>query len=251
MFNANYLIRFDDISPYMNWKIWTQIEVILDKYNIKPIVAIIPNCSDKGIMIDPYNHIFWEKVKDWELKGWSIALHGYEHKFVTDDPGIIGINKYSEFAGLSRSEQERKIKKALEIFRKNGCSIPSIWVAPAHSFDSITIDVLKKYGIKCISDSFTLFPYKINSVFWIPQQLWKFKKLPFGLWTVCMHHNNWKEKDKIFFEKQVRSYNKSIVNCKHVKTKYSQRSMMFYDKILSTILFYLIIIKKFYRKQVR
>jgi|APSaa5957512535_1039671.scaffolds.fasta_scaffold10401_3 predicted deacetylase len=247
MFKASYLIRFDDISPFMNWEVWNQVELILDKYDIKPIVAIVPDCSDENIMIDPYNCNFWRKVKEWELKGWGIALHGYEHKFVTEDPGIIGINKYSEFAGLSLIEQECKIKKAIEIFKKNDCSIPSIWVAPAHSFDLITVDVLKGFGIKCISDSFTLFPYNMDSVFWIPQQLWRFKRFPFGFWTVCMHHNTWKVEDKIFFESQIKSYHKSIVDCKYANKKYNQRNRTFYDRIFSNIFFILIIVKKTYR----
>lgn len=41
-----YIIRLDDASEIMNVSAWERIEELLDNYNIKPIVGIIPNNKD-------------------------------------------------------------------------------------------------------------------------------------------------------------------------------------------------------------
>ena len=41
-----FILRLDDAAPTMNKEKWDKIEKILDKYNIKPIVGIIPDNKD-------------------------------------------------------------------------------------------------------------------------------------------------------------------------------------------------------------
>jgi len=55
---SRYLLRFDDISPYMNWEIWDEIEAHLDALDVKPLVAIIPDCKDLNIMPSVSNDSF-------------------------------------------------------------------------------------------------------------------------------------------------------------------------------------------------
>ncbi|NTW33617.1 MAG: DUF2334 domain-containing protein, partial [Bacteroidetes bacterium] len=38
------------------------------------------------------------KMKELQKKGFLIALHGYQHRYVTENSGIMRINEYSEFA---------------------------------------------------------------------------------------------------------------------------------------------------------
>ncbi len=52
---SKYLIRLDDASHYSNEEKWDRIESILIKFQIKPIVAVIPNNKDKNIML-PIKH---------------------------------------------------------------------------------------------------------------------------------------------------------------------------------------------------
>ena len=41
---GKYLLRIDDVAPNMNWKIYFKVKKKLFlKYNIKPILGIIPN----------------------------------------------------------------------------------------------------------------------------------------------------------------------------------------------------------------
>jgi len=244
VFRSRYLIRFDDISPYMDWCVWNEIELLLDLYNIKPILAIVPDCKDESIMVGSFNPNFWEKVREWELKGWGIALHGYQHRFVTQDSGIVGINNYSEFSGLSFKDQEYKIQRGLSIFKENNCKKPSIWIAPAHSFDSETIKVLSKYGIDCISDSFALYPFKNKAVLWIPQQLWRFRTLPFGVWTVCLHHNTWNICDIDLFEKKVKLFQRDIIDMNFIIENYKTRRLGIFDRLFSKIFVKVILLKR-------
>ena len=192
---AKYTVRLDDACPTMNSANWKKFESLLDKYHILPIVAVIPNNQDEMLMIDSPDIKFWQKVKKWQEKKWEIALHGYEHKYSTNAPSIVPINNYSEFASLSLLEQEEKIKQGIAIFKEHQIST-RLWVAPAHSFDENTIKALKNQSdITIISDGIALAPYWEHEMYWVPQQLWRFRKMLFGTWTVCFHPDTMKEVD--------------------------------------------------------
>ena len=173
----------------MNWESWDKIEETLVSLEIKPIVAIVPNNKDKRLIFSSDNDLFWLKVRRWQKLGWSIAVHGYQHKYITQDPGLMKLNKYSEFSGLPYKIQINYLQNALSIFEKNGV-FPDVWIAPAHSFDKVTVQVLYELGIKIISDGFYLKPVRKMNMIWIPQQLWRFRDFSYGIWTVCYHINN-------------------------------------------------------------
>ncbi len=185
-----YLIRLDDACPTMDHKKWNKIFDILDKYDIKPIVAVIPNNADKNMIIDHYNNNFWNNVKKWQRRGYHIAMHGYDHNYISENSGLIPMNNKSEFAGVDKNIQIKKIQHGWKIFKKNGIS-PKIWVAPSHTFDKNTLRVLKKEtDIYIISDGVACYPYSKYNFFWVPQQLWWFEEKKDGVWTVCLHPNN-------------------------------------------------------------
>ena len=58
--NAGMLIRFDDIAPNMNWEIMDKCEKLLNKYNIKPVVGVIPNNKDLELLNYPRKDNFWK-----------------------------------------------------------------------------------------------------------------------------------------------------------------------------------------------
>lgn len=197
---AKYIIRLDDACPTMNLVNWNRLETLLDKYNICPIVAVVPNNKDKELMIDKQDDNFWRKVKSWQDRSWEIALHGYEHKYSTQAPSLVPINNYSEFSGLSLKVQKEKIRKGIEIFKEHNIST-RLWVAPAHSFDENTIEALKTQSdIHIISDGIAFTPYWDYEMYWVPQQLWKFRKMFFGTWTACFHPDTMKENDFLRLE---------------------------------------------------
>lgn len=204
--SAQYLIRFDDICPTMKWPIWEQVEEILLSSSVKPILAVVPDNQDPKLKVGEPNTSFWDQVRMWQNRGWTIGLHGYQHRYVTADGGMMGINKRSEFSSLSYPEQQSKLQQALEIFERERVR-PDLWIAPAHSFDEATLEALRKLGIRHLSDGFSLYPYvDANGMMWVPQQLWRFRRMPFGLWTICLHFNHWTSTDVARFRSHLREF---------------------------------------------
>lgn len=208
---ARFLIRFDDICPTLNWTKWDRIVAVLKRLDVKPLLAVVPDNRDPHLMIDPPNPRFWELVRDWQALGWTIAVHGYQHAYVTNDAGIVGLNAYSEFTGLPHDEQRRKIEAALAIFSDERVN-PDAWIAPAHSFDAVTVRVLLENGLRVISDGFSWRPIEKLGATWIPQQLWQFRRLPAGLWTVCVHANELSEEALQKLELDIERFRPSLVS---------------------------------------
>jgi predicted deacetylase len=216
----------------MNWEIFAQIEEILTREKIRPILAVVPDNRDKELSVNAPNPAFWQEVRKWQGWGWTIGLHGYQHTYVTSEAGILRLNWRSEFAGLSLREQKEKIKRGVRVFCMNGVN-PDLWIAPAHSFDAHTIQALLDEGVRTISDGFFLYPHSDGSgVFWIPQQLWHFTPMRFGVWTVCMHHNDWDRKRIREFGDDVVRFKDQITTVETVANAYRDRTKGVLDALL-------------------
>jgi len=230
--DAKYLIRLDDACPQMHHEKWNKIEEIFDVFDIKPIVAIIPDNKDKTLNIKEKDPHFWDKANNWENKGWSIGLHGYQHDMrPTSAKQILPIYKRSEFSGLSYDEQSKKIKKGNEILINNGLK-PTVWVAPAHCFDTTTLEVIKnETTINIVSDGIafnTFYEYGLN---WIPQQLWNFQPKKNGIWTICLHPNMMKDKDIDELKDNIALYKDKIISVDDIKFDKNKKTL--YSKIYS------------------
>jgi len=231
--SAQYLVRFDDLCPTMNWDVWSEVESTLIEHDIKPLLAVVPDNHDPKLMVGKPDPQFWDKVRQWQGQGWSIALHGYQHKYVTCDSGLVGLNTRSEFAGLPYEVQEAKISTGAKIFGENGIR-PDLWIAPAHSFDQMTIKALKNHGISRLSDGFFFYPHTdINDMFWVPQQLWGFRRMSFGVWTVCYHINSWVQNDLDNFRKNIKEYANHITSFHAVADRYASRRSVSWDHACS------------------
>lgn len=205
-----YLLRFDDICPTMRWSVWNEIEAVLERYNVQPLLAVVPDNQDPYLMVEPARPDFWEWVRRKQAQGWAIGLHGYQHRYETEESGLLGINARSEFAGLPLSVQKEKLCRALAIFAAQGVHADA-FVAPAHSFDWYTVQVLHEAGIRVISDGFSWRPYCERGLVWIPQQLWRLRSMPCGFWTVCYHPNGMDARAVAQLERAVRVHRPRIV----------------------------------------
>jgi predicted deacetylase len=232
--SARYLVRFDDLSPTMNWTTWDPVEAALVDLDVRPLVAIVPDNRDPGLEVGPANEGFWERVRGWQARGWTIGIHGFQHRYVTGESGLIGINPRSEFAGLPREEQEEKVRAGLAIFRKHDVE-PQVWVAPGHSFDSVTVGVLKDLGIRTISDGLYVYPFTAGDMFWIPQQLWRFRRMPFGVWTVCSHPNAWSPGAASSFVRDLSAFRERITDVPTIEDAYADRARSWWDGATSRI----------------
>jgi len=246
---AKYLFRLDDASPFLNLKKWQAIEDIFQKYDIKPIVAVIPDNKDPTLVHQEENINFWRMVQDWKVKGWNIAMHGYQHLFhaVSRNQSIIPYYNRSEFSGLSLKNQKIKIKKSLEIFRQNDIE-PKVWIAPAHSFDYLTLKAIAdETNIKIVSDGISLFPYFKSGFHFIPQQLWGIKKKTFGLWTVCLHPDNMSDEEINEFERQLSSSNvyKNVISIEDVALGKNNKKIL--DYCFSALFYSRFFVSRIYR----
>jgi len=230
---AQYLLRFDDLCPTMNWRIWDEVEEFLCEQRIHPILAVVPENQDETLRVSTGNADFWNRARAWQARGWTIGMHGWQHRFVTKDSGILRVNNYSEFAGLSECEQECKLAAGIKIFRGQGVKT-QLWIAPAHSFDAVTLRLLPRFGLRFISDGFSTFPYVDESgIAWIPQQLWSFRRRPFGVWTICLHFNLWTETDLSAFKQAVSCFREEISSFAEISSRYKDRRKSLFDSVAS------------------
>jgi peptidoglycan/xylan/chitin deacetylase (PgdA/CDA1 family) len=226
-----YLLRFDDICPTMNWAIWDVVEGVLDRHGVRPILAVVPDNQDSGLMLNPPAADFWERVRRWQAKGYTIALHGYQHLYVNQERGLMRLTPHSEFTGLPFEEQLDKLRKALAIFTEHGVRADA-WVAPSHSFDRNTLRALEELGLRTVSDGLWPWPHGDGDkgIFWLPQQLWWFSRKSAGVWTVCLHHNNWSEQRMKGFVREMEHYGPLMTDVETVRAEFAGRPLTLLDR---------------------
>lgn len=211
MFKSKYIFRVDDVAPNMNWHNFNKLKSIFTEYDVKPLIGVIPENQDPYLKsFDKCIDDFWVQIRRLHNNlGWPVALHGYNHVYRTDNPGLLKINKRSEFAGLSEKEQKEKIILGKLKLEMEGLKI-SAFMAPSHSFDETTLKVLAGNNICVISDGFGIYPYKRKNIIFIPQLFATPKKMPFGLYTFCLHPNFLTGSEINNIEKFIR-YNKTSI----------------------------------------
>lgn len=231
---TKYFIRLDDACPKRDIEKWNRMEVLLDKYNIKPLVGIIPNCKDPEMEKYSIDNSFWTKlVPAWQNKKWTLAMHGFEHIYVTKEGGINPVNNRSEFAGLPYEEQVKKINQGYTILKQHGIE-PKIFFAPAHTFDENTLKALKnKTDIRFISDTPANDCYLKKDFIFIPQQSGMVRKLPFKTVTFCYHPNTMEDIDFVRLEIFIKKH--TILNFKLITTN---RKLSLYDKLLMKLYYW-------------
>lgn len=192
------LIRFDDICPTMNWELWNKAYELLDQYDVKPLIGVIPACEDPDLLLDTPRMDFWDYIRNLQRKGYTIAMHGYQHVFVSNHKGVVNNRVGSEFAGLSYEEQYEKINKGKQIFDENGI-ITDIFFAPAHSYDMNTLKAIKANGFRYISDGKSTKPVEKNGIICIPCRS---SGCPIigrsGYYTAVFHAHEWDRPDKAY-----------------------------------------------------
>lgn len=231
--NKQYLIRLDDACPTMNHAKWLQMEVLLDKYAIKPMVGVIPNNEDPKQKIDDNDSNFWELVHNWGKKGWAIALHGYNHVYSSKKGGINPLWSKSEFAGHSKEIQKNKIRRGVAIMRSHGIN-PLYFFAPSHTFDETTLEVLREESdIRIISDTIATRPYRYKDFVMIPQFSGQCREMKMkGLFTFCFHPNTMNDAAFERTDKFIKEHRQEFVSFSDIDLEnVGQKS--FFDRLLS------------------
>ena len=161
---------------------------LLERYEIAPILAVVPDNQDSELKLRLPDPEFWSRMRAREAAGATIAMHGYRHLCTSRGRSLVHLHNETEFTGVSESQQREWIHRGLEILRGQDLN-PRLFVAPRHGFDRNTLRALACEGLGVLSDGFAIRPFTRHKVLWIPQQLWEPAEKSTGLWTICIHTN--------------------------------------------------------------
>lgn len=190
---ARYLLRIDDVAPNMHWENFYRLESALDAFSVRPLVGVIPDNRDPKLLSQPpCPRDFWSEIQRLQCRGWKIAMHGYQHRYVTATGGTLGISNKSEFAGLPFVEQLAKLRRGREILRANGVETDA-FMAPSHSFDGETERALCETEFRVVTDGLALYPFSRNGLLFVPQVFSVARPMPFGVFTFLVHSNSMDE----------------------------------------------------------
>ena len=129
--NTGFLIRLDDIAENMKWEFMEKIEILLDKFDIKPVLGVIPNNKDPELLSYPKkNANFWDQVRVWKGKGWEIGMHGTNHLYnrFCSKNDYLGHGGNTEFCDHSYHSQLEKIRAGLNKFKEENALLTQSWV---------------------------------------------------------------------------------------------------------------------------
>jgi len=233
--NTGILIRIDDIAENMNWNLMEKTELLFQRYDIKPVLGVIPNNKDTEFLSFPKRNDFWEKVREWKSKGWEIAMHGYTHVYdrmckKSDD--YFNYGGGSEFFGHSLEIQTSRIKNGLKKFEEEKIKIRTFF-APNHTYDKNTFIALKNCGINQVLDGYGLMPYMENKIKFVPQLFKKVILLPFGIQSTQLHLNTWKQEDFNNFEKFIDKNSNKIITFDQALQKINNNFFYKFINVLS------------------
>lgn len=206
--------RLDDITPDMKWDNFLKAKAIFDKYNIKPLIGVVPDNRDATLHFEESNTEFWNYVAELQKQGWAVAQHGYQHVYENEEKGLLKINPFSEFAGIDYDKQFTKISNGKKILEDNGVST-DIFMAPGHTYDKNTLLALKECGFKYVTDGYASVPYVWNDICFYPSRNGSCDILA-GCNTICFHTNVMKNSDFIELEQFIKNHRTDIVDYKEM-----------------------------------
>lgn len=233
---VKYILRFDDITPCMDWDKFNVFVKLFTNLGIKPIIGVVPENRDLKLNVGKENLSFWKTIRVFQDMGWGIAQHGCYHQYTTNNGGILGLSNKSEFSGLSFKKQLQLIETGKKIFNSEGIDT-NLFMAPSHSFDKNTIRALIECNFDYITDGFGLYPYEEEGITFIPQLYASPINHFFGIYTICLHTNTMTNKQITKLVKFINNQRNQIISYQEA-VKYKNSSFMnkfMYSNLLKAI----------------
>lgn len=162
-------VRLDDITPDMDWESFLRFKELLDRYQVKPLIGVVPDNQDKNLKGSAKGSPddFWTYVRELQKQGWVVAMHGYRHIYTTGKGGLFPLNNFSEFAGISYEKQRQMLEKGKAYLKEKGIAT-ELFMAPAHSYDQNTLKALRDTGFRALTDGFGKSPYEYKGLTFYP-----------------------------------------------------------------------------------
>lgn len=199
--------RLDDITADMNMAKFDRIRAMFDTADVRPLIGVVPDSRDPRLHMQDPMPDFWGFVQALQQNGWVVAMHGLHHLYITQNGGMLPLNRKSEYAGLPYEQQERMIREGREILQAHGIDT-DIFMAPSHSYDENTLRALLQNGFTKVTDGFGMRPYVWHGVTFYPISFNRGKvlqnKSAAGYTTFVLHTNVMEESDFAFYEKVLR-----------------------------------------------
>lgn len=206
-------VRLDDITPDMDWERFFKFKALLDQYQVKPLIGVVPDNRDENLIKIKQDKVereipedFWAYVRQLHSEGWVIAMHGYQHIYSTKKGGIFPLNNFSEFAGIPFEKQKEMLAAGKKLLAQKNINV-DMFMAPAHSYDRATLKALKETGFQALTDGFGDTPYRWKGLTFYPisfQLSSAFKKVT-GFSTMVIHTDTVSDEDleryRSYFEK--------------------------------------------------
>ena len=229
-------IRIDDVTPEMDWKKFSRFAELLDRYEIGPLIGVVPKNQDPMLTapIDARNPE-WRETGDFarwlterEAHGWSIAVHGYYHKYSTTSGGIFPLNHFSEFAGLSYETQMQMLREGRQSLSLLGIDT-DIFMAPGHSYDKTTLRALKDCGYRFVTDGYGSAPYERDGLIFLPISFLRSSSLrkKNGVTTFVVHTWDMDEKEYQWYEKLISGERERFISYHELLQMNAKRKSIF------------------------
>ena len=168
-----YLIRLDDFCPTMLQHRRERFLSILARYDVSPILAVVPDNQDPDLNRQTPDPEFWDRMRSLQAAGATIAMHGYRHLCTSRGRSLLGLHRETEFAGVDPSLQRQWIRYGTRNPSRTGTQSPLSLSLPATDSIATPSAPLRAEGLGVLSDGFARRPFTQYEILWIPQQLWE------------------------------------------------------------------------------
>lgn len=217
MGKSKIVIRLDDICDTMRLETFLRMKELLDRYDISPLLGVVPLNTDSGLMINEPYPGYMELMHSCKKSGWTIAMHGTHHLYDSMAKGIVTKRPKSEFAGKSLEHQMSILKMGKAKMIADGLDT-DIFFAPGHSYDKNTILALKTVGFHIISDGRSRGNYRWMDMNFVPVRYYRYATKPGGqITTLCFHLNNMDAQAFHETEKYIDKHIKEIISFDEAK----------------------------------
>jgi len=143
---ARVCLRFDDYHQNYDVERWERVLSRYEERGLKGVVGVVP--EDGGDRLDGDVVDFLRGLRD---SGWELAQHGYTHEDIGEGRGGLLYDDRSEFCGVPREEQRRRVGAGRDILQSHGIE-PVTFIPPWHEYDRNTVRVLGEEGFHCLNE---------------------------------------------------------------------------------------------------
>jgi len=155
-------LRFDDYHQDCHLERWQETLGAYADRGLRGLVAVPPKFE--GEPLSPDAAAFLRDLRD---DGWEVAQHSYTHEPVGEGRGGLLYQERSEFGGLDRPEQERRIAAGRDVLREHDLAATT-FVPPWHEYDRTTVRVLGDLGFTCLNEGRWPLPRTVDGVTLVP-----------------------------------------------------------------------------------